>query len=346
MTTLSRVTAVPAESAPLVSVVVPVFNSPCLPELVRRIHVTLNSTACTHEIVLVDDGSPDPAVWPTILQLISEYPQLKAIRLTRNFGQQPATLCGLAEASGDLLITIDDDLQQRPEDIVALLEHGSHDVVLGQYYRRHHSPWRRAASRLKGTLDERLLGRPPGLLFSSFRLLRRPVAEAILSLRTSYPFLPALMLHVTRDMVGVPVSHDPRKAGASGYTVRKQLSLLSNLLLSNSVLLLKGIGYLGVLSGAASVLLIGVLTYRRLTQQVSVPGWASLMAVQLFTAGSLLLGFGLLGEYLLRIIHGTENRPAYFVRTRVTHSSVAEPPFSSEPRYRSTAPSTSTASHR
>lgn len=141
----------------LVSVVVPVYDSPALEALAEGIGNAFQDRADAYEIIFVDDGSPDERIWPELERLARERKHVRAVQLTRNFGQQAATLCGLREASGDLIITIDDDLQHEPAEIPLLLARADHDIVIGQFGQKEHRLLRRSASRLKGLFDEMVI---------------------------------------------------------------------------------------------------------------------------------------------------------------------------------------------
>jgi dolichol-phosphate mannosyltransferase/undecaprenyl-phosphate 4-deoxy-4-formamido-L-arabinose transferase len=302
----------------LVSVVVPVYNSTVLEELARRIDAVFQALPeHRYELIFVDDFSPHPEVWPTLTRLAREREAVRAVQLTRNFGQQPATLCGLGVARGDVVITLDDDLQHSPEDIPKLLALADKDIVIGQLVESRHSPLRRLASRVKGFFDRILIGKPGNIRLSSFRLLSRTVVDGVLKIRTPHPFLPALMFHVSQDVAGVPVEHGPRREGKSGYTLWKLLRLFSNLLINNSSLVLRLVGWIGILFSILSFVLAGIVVYRKLVHAIAVQGWASLFAALLLIGGLLLFSVGVVGEYLIRIIEASEARPTYFVRRRL-----------------------------
>ena len=300
----------------LVSVVVPVYDSPSLEALAERIETALDEAGVVHEIIFVDDGSPDPRIWPALEKLRREHPRARALQLSRNFGQQAATLCGLREARGEVVITIDDDLQHDPRDIPALLAHSQHDIVIGQLGAKEHRLARRIASRVKQVFDRLIIGTPKGLQLSSFRLLSRTVVDGVLAMRTPHPFMPALMFYVSRDVVGVPVSHSRRAAGKSGYTFRRLLRLFGNLLINNSSMLLRLAAYTGMAMAVVSFSLAGLVTYEKLAHGIAVRGWTSLFAALMLIGGLLLVSVGIVGEYLIRIIETSEAKPTYFVRRR------------------------------
>jgi dolichol-phosphate mannosyltransferase/undecaprenyl-phosphate 4-deoxy-4-formamido-L-arabinose transferase len=301
----------------LISVVVPVYGSAnSVDELAARLERVFGALDDDYELILVDDHSPTPETWPTLERLATGDPRVRALQLTRNFGQQAATLCGLSEARGDWVVTMDDDLQHQPEDIPALLGERHHDIVIAQFERKHHSLFKRATSRLKGWFDRVVLDKPRGVQLSPFRLLSRTVVDGMLRISTPNPYLPALMLHVSRDLVGVPAVHRPRGEGRSGYGLSQLVTLFSRLIIDNSSLLLRLVGHLGVLFALVSFLLAGTIAVRRLLHGTPVAGWTSLIATMLLLGGLLLFGLGIVGEYLIRIIEASEAKPTYFVRRR------------------------------
>ncbi len=301
-----------------ISVVIPVYNSTVLEELTDRINAVFRDRpGVNYEIIFVDDSSPCPETWPTLERLARERSALRALQLTRNFGQQAATLCGLAEARGDFVITMDDDLQHAPEDIPKFLALTDWDIVIGQFDRKRHNLFRRLTSRAKGYFDRIILGKPKGIQMSSFRMLNRTVVDGILSIRTPHPFLPALMFYVSQNVIGVRVGHSSRREGRSGYTLWKLMRVFSHLLINNSSLVLRLVGNLGLLFAGISFLMAALVIYQKLAHSVSVQGWTSLLATQLLLGGLLLFSVGVVGEYLIRIIESSERKPTYFIRRRV-----------------------------
>lgn len=308
----------------LISVVIPVYNSPVLEELVTRIERVFAGRPESFEIVFVDDFSPKAEVWQTLERLAASRPDVRAVQLTRNFGQHAATLCGLREARGEFIVTMDDDLEHRPEDIPALLALREHDVVIAQFREKQHSVFTRASSRLKGWFDWLLLGKPKHIQLSSFRMLSRVVVEGMLSIRTAHPFIPALLLHVTKEIAGVEIAHGRRAQGRSSYTLRKRLRLFTDLIIHNSSLVLRLVGQVGLGLSMISFILAGYIIYMKLAHRIGIMGWASLLASQLLIGGLLLFSVGIVGEYLVRIIESSESKPTYFVRRRAGAATTAQ----------------------
>lgn len=298
------------------SIVIPVYNSEkSLIELTDRIANVFDlMVGETFEIIFVDDNSSNPRTWPTLLDL-GKRNFVQAARLTRNFGQQPATLCGMQIAKGDFVITMDDDAQHAPEDIPKLLEEKSHDVVIGELREKKHNIFKKITSELKGKFDEAILGKPKGLKLSSFRLFNRGTVDGILQLmHTPFPFIPAMMFYVTRDVVGVPVSHHHRQEGKSGYSLGKMIRLFKNLLINNSSLLLRFIGNMGLGISVVSLLSAIYFVYRKFFFDVQAVGWTSIFVALLFIGGMVLFSLGVIGEYLIRILNTVEKRPIFLVR--------------------------------
>lgn len=300
----------------LISIVIPVYNSLVTAEIVDRLDAVFAARDERHEIIFVDDFSPDARVWPDLAGLAARHPHVRALQLTRNFGQHAATLCGLAEARGDLIATMDDDLEHRPEDLPRLLAKSDHDVVLAQLRLKQHTVVNRIGSRIKARFDSWILGKPRDIRFSSYRVLNRIVVDGMLSIRTVRPFLPALILHVTKDLAGVDILHGARRSGRSSYTLAKRLRLFSDLLIHNSSLVLRLVGQVGALMAVFSFGVAAWVVYRKVAHGRALQGWTSLMAAELLTGGLLLVAVGVIGEYLIRIIESTDARPTYLIRRR------------------------------
>ena len=298
-----------------VSIVIPVYDSDrSLVDLATRIASLFKKRSESYEIIFVDDRSTNKKTWKTIKKL-TQRPYIRAARLTRNFGQQPATLCGMTMATGDFIVTMDDDGQHAPEDIPLLLKFASHDAVVAELVGKQHDALKRVASSIKGKFDEIILGKPKGLRLSSFRLFTRATVQAMLRLtNTPFPFIPAMMFYVTKDVVGIPVRHHSRSEGKSGYSLGKMAALFKNLLINQSSLLLGTIGKVGLAVAAISFLIACYIIYRKMCMDIPVTGWASMLVVILFFGGVVLFSLGIIGEYLIRIIGATEKRPTFIVR--------------------------------
>ena len=304
------------------SVVIPAYNSNrSLDELVKRLHAVFHEGIHeTYEIIFVDDCSPRTETWNILQTIALNNPSVRAFRLAKNFGQAGALLCGMAQARGQWIITMDDDLQHRPEDIPLLLEQRNHDVVLARFPEKQCGYWKKLSSDIKSRLDLHLLGKPRHITASPFRLLKRQVVQNILSIHTLNPFHTALILAVTSDLVNVDVTHEARKYGKSNYNLRKSFSLLSNMLFNNSSFMLRAMSMFGFALTGLSFLFGFGLMVRRLLQDQPVLGWTSLMVVTLMSTGAIIFCLGVLGEYMARLIATAESRPPWVIKERVDHA--------------------------
>jgi len=299
----------------LYTVVVPVYNTTKTHELLyERLNKTFKIINQQWELVLVDDCSPNVDTWVSLQDLASEYSNVRAIRLMRNFGRGPAILCAMSYAKGDYIITMDDDLQQRPEDIPLLIEQQSHDVVVGQFTKKQHSIQKRITSNIKSWVDYVALDKPKHVKLGSLLLMNQNVARAMLSINSSNPFFAALLFYVTRDVVMVPVHHDNRVHGKSEFNFWRRLKQFSLLLINNSTFLPKVLMIIGGVVFSISTVVSLFVVFNYIFHDVGVPGWTSLIIVTLMLGGTTILGIGLLGEYLGRIFASTESRPPYLVR--------------------------------
>lgn len=299
-----------------ISVVVPTFRSKAvLPELYKRLHGTLETITADWEIILVDDASND-GTYAVMESLHAHDPRVKLVRFARNLGQHQATLCGLQRARGDYVLTLDDDLQNPPEEIprfLAKLDEG-YDLVIGRIDGdKAHSWSRNISSWLVQFLVGAILGKPKGLQLTAYRAMTRRAAEQIGSFTGAHAYLPALMLSsVPPDrIVNLPVEHHARASGESTYNLRKLVKLFSYLLINHSYLplrLVTGFGFLLCAASFAYGLYVAVVA---LFGGSGVPGFPTLAILVSFLSGATLLGMGVIGEYVGRLVEET-SRPRQF----------------------------------
>ncbi|MEQ8857302.1 MAG: glycosyltransferase family 2 protein [Pseudomonadales bacterium] len=314
-----------ASARPRYTVVVPVFqSSESVTQLTERtVAVFTRTVREPFEIILVDDGSTAPSTWSTLLNLNARFPgHVTAIRLTRNYGKASAILCGLRQARGRWVITIDDDLQQRPEDIPQLIAEESHDVVVAQFTSRRHSPLVVATSWIKSRFDRIILGLPCRM--SPFKLISEPVVRALIDLNPHKPFIPAMLAHITTDFMPVPIEHQPSAHGRSRFSLYRRLRQFSNLVIGNSNLLLRCVGGFGAMVACAGLLFAVYVLIRRILGYIQEPGWASLVSLNLVFGGLTLITLGIIGEYLIRILDSLQEKPAFVVREIRTAATSAE----------------------
>lgn len=292
---------------PKYSVVIPCFRSEeSLPELIDRLATQFGSMGEDYEIICVDDASPD-ALAEVVRKAQASNERVSLIRHVRNYGQHHALITGLRRARGDYVITMDDDLQHPPEEIPRLVEAlGGADVVMGVPDSRKHRGHRNAGSFLVKQIV-RLVFRPPaGFESSAFRLMKSPVARQLALSPTVYPYISGMILQFTPRVVTVRVRHEPRKFGRSTYSIRKLLSLASNLIINYTKLPLHLLTGIGALISILSFAMIMYVVVSRLFIRDFQAGWPSLIVVISFFGGLNLIALAIIGEYLIRLLNEVE----------------------------------------
>jgi len=301
---------------PYISVIIPVYNEEeNLRELTDRLLTTLNSLGRPFEVIFVDDGSTDRS-WEILTQLHNQHPEhLRALQFHRNFGQHPAIFAGFQAARGQVMVTLDADLQNPPEEIprlVAKIEEG-YDTVGGWRERRHDS-WSR---RLPSALVNRLMSRVTGVKLRDYgcmlRAYRREVVDGINRCQESSSFIPALANLFARRVAEIPVGHAERERGQSKYSLLKLIRLNFDLMTGFSHLPIHLVGLLGITIAALGLLFGLFLFIRRLFVGPEVEGVFTLFAILFVFVGLNTLGLALLGEYVGRIYREVRQRPRFLI---------------------------------
>ena len=305
---------------PLYSLVIPVYNSArVVGDTVDRVVEVFTSAGLRFELILVNDGSPDDS-WRVISDRARTTPHVLAINLLKNYGQHHANLAGFRAAKGDWLITLDDDLQNPPEEALKLVEAahaGGHDVVFGEFETKQAASYRRLGSRLTSLINRRVFGQPPNLAVSNFRILRRDVVDRICN-DHAYPYVTGQALLYSNDPGNVLVRHDPRPVGSSNYSLLKIARLLLTILFSYSLFPLRLAAGLGFGVAALAFLLGGAYLVRGIVVDSRVPGWTSLVVLLAILNGFLIALVSMLGEYVLRTLTAVTSRNPYHVVERVS----------------------------
>ena len=221
-----------------ISVVIPVYNSDqTLHELTKCLEPVLVSLTRCYELILVNDGSSDGS-WKVICDLAGSYPWIRGIDLMRNYGQQNALLCGIRAARHEIIVTMDDDLQNPPQEIPKLTSQLTEDVdvVYGYPEKRQNGLWRWVASRIMRMVLQKAMGVKTARYASAFRVFRAQVCRAFGEYQSPYVSVDVLLTSGTSRFAAVPVIHRPRNSGVSGYTFRKLLTLAVSLMTGFSTL--------------------------------------------------------------------------------------------------------------
>lgn len=304
-----------AGGQPGVSVVVPVYNeSPTLVDLHVRLVRVLKDVGCPWEIVFVDDGSVDGSA-DVLRALHAQDPGVRVVRLARNFGQHAALLAGFERARGQVVVTLDADLQNPPEEIPRLLARAWEGVdVVGSVRHPRRDGWgRRVASWAMNRVASAIVGVPMHDYGCMLRAYRRPVVEAMLRSQDASPFLPGLACTVAASVDEVPVRHEARRHGRSRYGARRLVRLGADLLTGFSTLPLDLIGLAGLLVTATGGLAGLALGVRWVATGVA-PGAAAAVIVAVLAVGGLqLVALGVIAQYVGRAYRQARERPRYVV---------------------------------
>lgn len=294
--------------------VVPVYRgAESIGPLQKRVDAALADEQGGHEIIFVDDRGGDNS-WEVIQALSAAHPHVRGIRLSRNFGQHAATLCGISSARGEWIVTIDEDLEQPPESLPSMLakaEEG-HLVVYGVTAQRSHAWWRNLTSEVGRSLFKFAI---PTLNreYTSFRVIHRSVAAGLDRFQSPFTFIDGYISWITNHYATVVVPHDERVHGSSSYNLRKLIVHMVNIFVTFSDLPLRMATWLGLSASLGGGLWGLAILVAKLTGSLGVSGYASIMAGMTFLGGIQLLILGIFGEYLARINFKTASMPLFLV---------------------------------
>ena len=301
---------------PHISVLVPVFNEQeCLPELQERLSAVLDSLGKVYEIIYINDGSRDAS--QQILETFRHRDErVKIIEFNRNYGQHMALFAGLDASKGDIVITIDADLQNPPEEIpklVAKMEEGYE--VVGTYRKdRRDSLFRKIPSLIVNKITSRLLGVKLKDYGCMLRAYGRNIVDYMNMCTESSSFIPALGNMFAKRIAEIEVAHQERKKGASKYSLFKLLRLNFDLMTNFSLLPIQFIGILGVIIAAVGFAFAVFLLIRRFIVGPELEGTFTLFAILFVFIGIQIFALGIIGEYIGRIYQEVRRRPRFIIK--------------------------------
>ncbi|MBM3567698.1 MAG: glycosyltransferase family 2 protein [Alphaproteobacteria bacterium] len=297
------------------SVVVPVYNGAAT---VGRLVAALDSLPIERglEIVLVYDGSPDGSLQACKDAAERARCPVTVVEHARNFGEHNAVMSGLRLARGEWIVTMDDDLQNPPEEVTRLYDYArmsGKDVIYTFYAETEHAWWRVAGSRFANWIADQVIDKPKGLYLCSFRCMSAFVARQVCDYRGPFPYVDGLIFQATESVGTLEVRHLPRAVGRSNYTLKRLVRLLTSIAVNFSIKPL----HLATLAGAG-LSALGVLGFLVVVLEAIFweppPGWASLLAATLLLSGTQLLLLGIIGEYLGRLYLIASGKPQTVVR--------------------------------
>lgn len=313
----------------MISVVIPVYNEEKnLSLLMDRLEKVMKSLERPYEIIFVDDGSRDRSL--EILKGFVGRPGVRVVELTRNYGQHPAVFSGFSVVRGDVVVTLDADLQNPPEEVPRLiqaLEEGGYEVVGSVRQFRRDSSFRKIPSLFVNAMTRRITGVPMTDWGCMLRAYRREVVDRMVTSQEHSTFIPALATLYAKRMTEIPVGHEERHGGVSHYNLWKLISLQFDLLTSFSEFPLKVLLTLGAGLSIAAALFGAMLFVLRVFYGA---GWAgegvfTLFAILFFFVGALFFAMGIMGQYVGRIYHEVRKRPSYTIR--LVHEGTPVPGF-------------------
>lgn len=298
------------------SVIIPVYNGTnSISSLVEEVFREFDGRYDL-EVVLVNDGSPQENAVEVCARLAAKDMRVIFLELSRNFGEHNAVMAGLNYCTGEAAVIIDDDFQNPPSEISALIEKlmEGYDVVYSRYEKKEHSMLRNLGSRFNNLMASILIRKPISLYLSSFKAINRFMIDELIRCRSPYPYIDGLILRVTRKYAVVPCRHHPRNEGSSGYTVRKLVSLWLNMFINFSILPLRMASFIGFAIALGGFIAAILLVIDKLMNSDIQAGWASLMSAMLVLSGVQLVTIGMIGEYLGRLFMKDSGQPQFVVR--------------------------------
>ncbi len=306
------------------SIVIPVYRAEeTLRELYRRLVAVLETERIEFEILFVEDCGGDRS-WEVIQALANDDPRVRGLRMSRNYGQHSALLCGIRAARYEFVVTLDDDLQNPPEEIPKLLAKlaEGHDMVYGTREQERHGLLRDMASRITKWALQSAMGAETARNVSAMRAFRTELREAFANYRSPTVNLDVLLTWATTRFGAVRVRHEERQVGESGYNLRKLITHAVNMMTGFSTLPLQIASIMGFLFAMFGFLILGYVLVRFLLDGSSVPGFPFLASIIAIFSGVQLFALGIIGEYLARMHFRTMDRPPYLVRERVGRDEV------------------------
>ena len=298
------------------SVVIPIYNDEeVIHELLRRLTAVVESIVSDYEIILVDDGSRDRS-WEIMQEERAKRAYLRIARLSRNFGQQNSIAAGLSLTTKELIVLMDSDLQDRPEDIPvlidALLADSKATMAIAQWEQRQDSRMKIAVSRLFQRVSNSITDIHTMPRLGIFRVMRKSVVEELRRFPEKTATAVSLLYYIGHKYVAVPLKRDARFAGKSGYNLSKMLSLTFARIFSFSMFPIRMVTYMGAFLCIGSMLAAcGLIIYKLVGNVVT--GWTSMMVLMLFLFGLNFAFLGILGEYIGRIFLETKQRPNFII---------------------------------
>jgi len=301
------------------SIIIPVYNSEDIVlKTVDRVIGCFAKWNLQLEILLINDGSTDES-WTQLEKLSSKYINVRSFDLLRNYGQHTAVLCGIKNATGDYLITMDDDLQNPPEEVIKLIKEieKGYDLVFGKFPVKKHKRYRRFGTVLVNYLNAKIFKKPKDITLTNFRIFTKKVGQRVAAHRTYHPYIPGLLLMYSGKISNALTEHAPREIGQSNYSLFRILKLVSRLLFNYSSYPLKVLTVFGFVIAFISFLLGSFFVIKALTVGSQVQAWTTLIVLLSFFNGFLFIMLGVLGEYITRMMAQISTEDSFQIREKL-----------------------------
>jgi len=296
-----------------ISIVVPVYNSEhCLDELSKQISNALHHL--NYELILVNDKSPDNS-WKKIISLSKTNNQIKGISLRKNSGQDNAIMAGLAQATWEYVIIMDDDLQHSPADIIKLYEKckEGHDICYGFFLEKRQSVWKNVGSAFNGYLAEVFLKKPKGIYLSPFKIISGSLVKEIVQYRGPFPYVDGIVLSLTDNISQIELQHNKRFDGKGNYNLFRSVSVFLKHITGYSLYPLRVATIIGMATASFSALLGVYFLFDYLRNDAHVEGWITLVLLIVFFNSLILMCVGMMGEYIGRIYLTMTSKRQYVI---------------------------------
>ena len=301
------------------SIIIPVYNSEgILENLTEKLIQTLEKKYNDFEIILINDASKDNS-WKIVKELCKKNKLVKGINLRKNVGQHNAIFAGLKNCNGKIIVTMDDDGQNLPESIPALVNelNKGFDICYANYKNKKHNFFRKFGSFINNLVASILFDKPYNLVLTGFRCFTNDIKNEILNFNSAYIYLDGVIFSCTSNYSQIYVDHKEREIGKSDYTTSKLISLWLRMAFGFSIMPLRLASIFGILLSFASlVIAVWLIFFRSMSSAIPL-GWTSLMVIILFLGGIQLLALGLIGEYLGRTYITINNPTKYSIKNKI-----------------------------
>ena len=304
-----------------ISFVIPCYHSAQIVGNVVRdiVDTVLVRSEFQYEIILVNDNPPDDT-WRVICEMCRNNPNIHGICFTKNFGQHAALMAGYRKVTGDIVVSLDDDGQNPPQEMFKLIDalNEKTDLVYAKYIQKKCSLFRNFGSKVNDWMVQWLLNKPKELYLASYYAAKRFIIDEMVKCENPFPYIDGLALRTTSEYINVDIVHKERAAGNSGYSIAKLMGLWLNGLTSFSVKPLRIATFSGFcISLFGLVLAIIIIIQKLILKDTVSAGWPSIMTVVLILDGAIMIMLGLVGEYVGRIYVTMNKSPQYVIKDEV-----------------------------